>query len=296
MKYPCIPFLAVLLASPLTAQTTLQQFDGANATDRLGDAISGAGDVDGDGTLDILIGARFADSGGHPFSGAAFVYSGADGSLLHRFDGSTSGDTLGASVAGLGDVDADGFDDLLLGASNHGLNNEGSAFVYSGATGLLLHQLNGAATNDHLGLAVSAAGDVNADGKPDVLVSAPTADPGGLLDAGSVFVFSLDGNTGPTLTLTGSCPGSFLIDITGLTPNAPIALAYGLSGSFVIPSGSCAGLTLDISGVTLAGIFNSNASGNLSLNTPPLPGALCGLSLQAVDLGSCATTNAAVFQ
>ena len=269
----------------------LYTFDGPSANYEFGYAVAAAGDFNNDGNDDLLIGARFADSGGNPFSGAVFVYSGADGSLLQRLDGSTSGDTFGTSVSGAGDVNADGFDDILIGAGNHGANNEGSAFVYSGATGLLLNQIDGAAVNDHLGLSVSNIGDITGDGKPEILASAPTADPAGLQDAGSVFAFSLDGNTGPVMSITGSCPGSINIDISGLTANAPIALAYGNPGTFVIPSGSCAGVSLDITNVTLAGIFTSNGSGDLILSTPPLPGGLCGLTLQGVDLASCATTN-----
>jgi len=171
----------------------LFRFDGSAASDLLGNSVSGAGDVDGDGFADLIVGAFAADPGGLADAGSAFVFSGADGSQLFRFDGSAASDLLGNSVSGAGDVDGDGFADLIVGARQadpNGLGNAGSAFVFSGADGSQLFRFDGAAADDLLGWSVSGAGDVDGDGFADLIVGAWLADPGGLRDAGSAFVFS----------------------------------------------------------------------------------------------------------
>ncbi|MDA0668050.1 MAG: hypothetical protein O3A50_09780, partial [Planctomycetota bacterium] len=192
--------LATLLsAAPAHAQMvggqweTLWQFDGQASYDLLGFSVSGAGDVDGDGFDDLIVGALWADPGGLTEAGSAFVYSGATGSLIWQFDGQASADQLGRSVSGAGDVDGDGFDDVIVGAHGAdpgGLSDAGSAFVYSGATGSLIWQFDGQASSDILGISVSGAGDVDGDGFDDVIVGAPSADPGGVSSAGSAYVYS----------------------------------------------------------------------------------------------------------
>ena len=182
--------------------SALWQFHGVSTYGNLGDSVSGAGDVNGDGLDDIIVGAWQADAGGFTAAGSAFVFSGADGSPLWQFDGAVEFDYHGQSVSGAGDVNGDGFDDLIVGASGAdpgGLSVAGSAFVYSGADGSTLWQFDGAAAYATLGASVSGAGDVNGDGFPDLIVGAPGTDPGGLLDAGSAFVYS--GANGFTLWL-----------------------------------------------------------------------------------------------
>jgi len=178
----------------------LGRLDGLAAGDKLGLSVSGAGDVNGDGVPDLIVGAPGADPGGLGFAGSAFVFSGATGAQLFRFDGQAALDLLGQSVSGAGDVDGDGHDDLIVGANRAdpgGITDAGSAFVFSGATGVQLFRFDGQAASDFLGWSVSGAGDVDGDGVDDLIVGAPFADPGGLLDAGSAFVFA--GATGSQL-------------------------------------------------------------------------------------------------
>ncbi|MGB0685492.1 MAG: hypothetical protein ACPGQD_04825 [Planctomycetota bacterium] len=99
-----------------------------------------------------------------------------------------------------------------------------------------------------------------------------------------------DGPSGPTLAITGSCPGLTTIAVTGANAFTGIALAYGAAGSFTIPGGSCPGSVLDISSPTLAGIFGADASGSLSLSVT-LPAGVCGLVVQAVDTFDCSVSN-----
>jgi len=171
----------------------LYQWDGGASGDWFGSSVSGAGDVNGDGFADVIVGARWASPGGLPSVGSAYVYSGANGTLLHQWDGGAFWDLFGYSVSGAGDINGDGFADVIVGApfaDPGGLGNEGSAYVYSGANGTLLHQWDGLSRYDELGFSVSGAGDVNGDGFADVIVGSPFVNPGNLLYAGSAYVYS----------------------------------------------------------------------------------------------------------
>ena len=170
----------------------LYQKSGAAVFNNLGISVASAGDVNGDGRSDFIIGANGADPGGLSNAGSAYVYSGADGSLLYQKNGAAAGDSLGTSVASAGDVNGDGKADFIIGAHGAdpgGRSQAGSAYLYSGADGSLLSQINGAAVGDHLGNSVASAGDVSGDGKADFIIGAHLANPGGLADAGSAYVY-----------------------------------------------------------------------------------------------------------
>ena len=98
-------------------------FNGDSVGDQFGWSVDGAGDVNGDGHADLIVGAKHDDPNGSA-SGMARVLSGKDTSILYSFAGDSGGDTFGWSVAGAGDVDADGFADLIVGAN--GDDNNGS--------------------------------------------------------------------------------------------------------------------------------------------------------------------------
>ena len=170
--------------------SVLYNFDGESTDDYFGWSVSGAGDVNGDGTPDLIVGAPTAFG---PFRGrgSARVLSGSDGSVLYKFNGDTEGDVLGVAVSGAGDVNGDGFDDLIVGATGDDNNGDssGSARVLSGSDGSVLYNFNGDSEGDVLGIAVSGAGDVNGDGFDDLIVGAPTDDNNGD-SSGSARVFS----------------------------------------------------------------------------------------------------------
>jgi len=169
----------------------LYQKDGAAAGDALGGSVAGAGDVNGDGEADFIIGARYASPGGLSNAGSAYVYSGLNGALLYQKDGAAAYDWLGCSVAGAGDVNGDGYADFIIGADSTrpgGRRGAGSAYVYSGLDSMLFYWKGGAAAGDLLGYSVAGIGDINGDGKADVIIGAPYADPGGRNSAGSAYV------------------------------------------------------------------------------------------------------------
>ncbi len=190
------------------------RFDGVSPFDNAGRAVSGVGDVNGDGLADIAIGAPYTDqkpnsSGsayvvfGRSFFSASNDLSALDGSNGFRIDGLRGGDTAGISISSAGDVNGDGFDDILVGAirfDRSGASSAGAAYVVFGkASGfdavIDLGSLDGdngfailgAAQSNYLGRAV-AAGDVNGDGFSDIIASAFLAGNNSLNLSGSTYV------------------------------------------------------------------------------------------------------------
>jgi len=214
----------------------LFRFDGSAGGDQLGISVSGAGDVDGDGFADLIVGAWLADQGGRGDAGSAFVFSGADGSQLFRFDGQASSDFLGFSVSGAGDVDSDGFDDLIVGAfgaSPIGISDAGSAFVFSGADGSQLFRFDGSAVGDLFGSSVSGAGDVDGDGSADLIVGAPFASTIGISDAGSAFVFTFNPilvASGEVLSVTSGGTIDYAIDFPDVDAGAAYMILISAKG------------------------------------------------------------------
>ncbi|MFC1511271.1 beta strand repeat-containing protein [Candidatus Margulisiibacteriota bacterium] len=199
-----------------SADTTLTA---GNDNDALGYSVSSAGDINGDGYADVIVGDPLADTDGNN-NGEAYIFFGgdpmdttADGTIT----GGTAGDQLGFSVSAAGDVNGDGFADVIVGANKvaGGGTARGTAYVFFGASGATLDTtadgtITGGTDSDELGRSVSSAGDVNGDGYADIIVGAQYADGDGT-NKGEAYVFY--GASGSTLDTTTD------ITITGGTDN-----------------------------------------------------------------------------
>ena len=184
----------------------------------LGVSVGTAGDVNGDDYDDIVIGAS-GYANGEATEGQVLVFFGATSGLTTTngwaFESNQAIALFGTSVSAAGDVNCDGWDDIIVGAPQYdnGETDEGAAFVFYGATGGISTTytiLESDQAEAEFGTSVSAAGDVNNDGCDDVIVGAPRYD-GVEENEGAAFIFlgSSDGvNTTPQRVIVSGAPGS----------------------------------------------------------------------------------------
>lgn len=159
--------------SSITGQE-LFKVEGQAPWDFVGECVAGIEDLDNDGVDDVLFSQVGFDGVGFN-SGAVRVHSGAQGTLLRQVEGTFLAAQFSNRFAAIDDLNGDGLQDILVGsymADTNGLGNNGSAFVMSGADGTQLLQIDGTASGDLFGVAVAAAGDVDLDGLPDLLIGA----------------------------------------------------------------------------------------------------------------------------
>lgn len=207
--------------------------NGVDAGDRSGTSVSAAGDVNGDGVDDLIIGAHTADPNGNSSAGESYVVfggtgvgstgvvelsalNGSNGFVLNGID---ANDFSGQSVAGVGDVNGDGVDDLFIGAysadptvfsagasyvvfGGEGVGS-GGTFELSSLNGTNGFAINGIGSSDSSGRSVSTTGDVNGDGFNDLIIGAPGARPNGNIGAGESFVVFGRANTNVWTSPTG---------------------------------------------------------------------------------------------
>ncbi len=164
---------------------------------QFGYSVASGGDVNGDGYGDIIIGAPFYDKG-QTDEGAVFIYhgsaSGIGPSYTRILESNQAGALFGWSVASGGDVNGDGYSDIIIGARSYdnGENDEGAAFIYHGsASGIgttYARMLESNQANAYFGTSVASAGDVNGDGYSDIIVGAPYYD-NGESEEGAAFIY-----------------------------------------------------------------------------------------------------------
>jgi hypothetical protein len=197
---PLVMTIIVLLAAPAAhSQEIVRQWFGDSAGQHFGSSIALVGDVNADGFIDVGVTGP-TDSTVYASGGMLRVLSGKDGAVLYSFYGDSAGAQLGTLGGPIGDVDLDGYDDVLVGepAYNNGIWYVGRIFVFSGRYGSVLRTLTGS-LSVLLNGPICGTGDIDGDGVPDFAAGADK----------SSYVTLFSGATGAVIrTLTATDPAS----------------------------------------------------------------------------------------
>ncbi|WP_199247574.1 VWD domain-containing protein [[Phormidium] sp. ETS-05] len=286
-----------------------------------GVSVSKIGDFNGDNIDDLIVGAFAADPNGSNAAGKSFVVFGTTAGFPADFDLSTlngsNGFVLngidaesfsGGSVSSAGDINNDGFDDVIVGAFGaavDGKNNAGKTYILFGSnagfSALNLSELNGSngfvlnGTNefDYLGLAVSSAGDINDDDFDDILIGVPGAAGGG---SGKTYIlFGRSQGFAPSLNLTEiNGDNGFVINNAAANAGISVSKAGDINSDGI--ADLIIGTEADPNSANTAGesyvVFGSSDKFPANLNLSELNGSN-GFILNGIDKNSGTSVSSA---
>ena len=283
--------------------------NGIDENDRSGESVSGAGDINGDGVADLIIGAEDADPNENNGAGESYVVFGGalvgdtgtialsslDGSDGFVINGIDEDDRSGRSVSGAGDINGDGMDDLIINADPYayaysysvesyvvfgggGVGSTGTIELSSldGSDGFVI---NGSLANATSGRSASGAGDINGDGVADLIIGADGGDPNGIFYGGESYVVFGGAGTGSTGTIElSSLDGSDGFVINGI--DFGDGSGGSVSGAGDINGDGVAALIIGAEGA----YPNGNSSAGESYVLFGIPALLCNGLAVTVDL------------
>ena len=309
---------AIDLAS-IAAGTGGFVINGQAANDHSGVSAASAGDVNGDGLGDLIVGAHVSDPANGVDAGRSYVVFGKAGTTAidlasvalgtggFVINGQAVSDYSGISVASAGDIHGDGLGDLIVGAyasDPAGGVDAGRSYVVFGKAGTTAINLasvalgtggfviNGQAAGDNSGTSVASAGDVDGDGLGDLIVGAPYSDPAAGTNAGRSYVILSSqigqGNFGQQLTTLGTSGADTLAGTTGVDR---IAAGAGndtitAGGGADVIYGGAGNDTITLNASNLASLGASRIDGGLGLDTVKLDASTTGLTLDFSALSS----------
>ncbi len=274
----------------------LREFEGSDDDLHFGEALAGAGDFDADGFDDLIVGGR-RDLPYSPL-GVVRVLSVRLNRVLFEKRSSLSDDGFGTSVAGVGDVNGDGFDDIGYGLP--GVNNDaGRIDVVSGATGVKLFELAAVQARERIGKTVVGVGDVDLDGIPDIATSNSIFGPQQTDSLGRATVYSsgtrrqIWGRNGERsgdlfgldIAAAGDVNGDGRADLVVGAPGWGRARGESLGAAYVL-TGLDGSTLVHVQGPHHLSQFGSAVSGNCDVNGDRVPDVLVGAGLASMPNGA----------